>query len=359
MGKSPTNREDVSTIETEPDVKLPGPIDPVAEGARVARLLNASPENIIRACASICVVCTTLGQDRQAWDYFLAELAKGNIISAAEVRLGTRSPKLSKLKTIGEHADLLLGPHVLPLLRGWWTFIYAAVQNYKASQGEETSRVDHLIRTLKECPETSAVEHLEKSAKASSRAAKIAAADTAVVEAVANDTVGRPDHPDAIDVGAFVDAAPSQLILAEPKSRDWKLISEPRVEGDAPLCLSLHERVAESAVAVVFGRIVDLAAIERDFLPSCGFGKISHVFAVGAVEGSDLLLCDVIVVAERGMDTLLDADGIAQDAFRGNAREIAERLVPTATQKTHVFATEPSTGWHCIVAELNWSHAHV
>lgn len=73
-------------------------------------------EFLIGACVLVRDAIDAYRGHREREDAFLAILVEGRVLPRAEAQLGFASPKLSKLRAVGDHADILRHPDVFPLL---------------------------------------------------------------------------------------------------------------------------------------------------------------------------------------------------------------------------------------------------
>jgi hypothetical protein len=110
-------------------------------------------------------------------------------------------------------------------------------------------------------------------------------------------------------------------------------------------------------VAVVLARIADLPTVAETLLPLCGFNTFSYVLLPEKPTRPDVTNIEVIVVAERGRGNLFPIyfDRWPADDGPLDARSIAARLAPTASQRLHVFATDSTEGWTCVVGDDSWA----
>ena len=80
---------------------------PAQEARSVSASWRESVGSLLDACDRIYRVLDAFEQDEDRQGQFIAGLVKGGVITVREGRLGLGSPKLSKLRTIGQHADIL------------------------------------------------------------------------------------------------------------------------------------------------------------------------------------------------------------------------------------------------------------
>ena len=80
---------------------------PLQEAQRVSSSWHESVSSLLDACERIHRVLDTFDEDEAKQAQFIKGLVKGRVLTEREGKLGVGSPKLSKLRTIGQHADLL------------------------------------------------------------------------------------------------------------------------------------------------------------------------------------------------------------------------------------------------------------
>jgi hypothetical protein len=271
----------------------------------------------------------------------MAVLAEGKLFSHRERKLGLASPKLSKIRTIGDHATLLrrdeILEHFLETGSSGYTVIYQLVVLYHAFQGDDEARFEQLVTLLRAQRPSSrkAFSDLTHEAKK----AKVRAN-------------GIPEQP-----AAFVNGRRFDLILATlDDHRDRR-----RMGGDyadeLPYCLRIHERASEQAVAVVIARLADLPAIENKLL--AGFAILRILLLRDPID-PDVTEAQVAVVAtrDRGDNEPITSFQWLPQGEPLNAISLAEQLVPNAKSRLHLFAAAESEGWCSVRGETNWGQVN-
>ena len=325
--------------ERTKDEVLPSETNPTALGVRVVSGLRHTVRAVIDACVLITETVRRFDGDREALDEFLGVLADGNVIPWKQARLGSKSSKLSKLRKIGDYADLLCRDEIIKHLEPGYTINYHVPLLYEALPGDEEARIKRLAQILQ-------VE--------GGLSREFLIQQTRLAEKAARSLV----DPEADLRSASVTSQDREfdLILLTPNRRDLQRMGEDYV-GDSPQCLRVHERVAKKAAALVIASLVDFPTIANRLLPRCGFENVTHVFLVREPLNADVTGAQVIAIAERGgwgNDHTPDFQWLANGESL-DAGSLASRLVPAAVNRLHVFAPTEAEGWCSIIGEANWS----
>jgi hypothetical protein len=311
--------------------------DAAEQGALVLNGLHAGTLAVIDAGARTAETLRRYRDDLEAVNAFIAVLADGEFISQRERKLGLASPKLSKIRTIGDHADLLRRDEVLAYFletgSSGYTVIYQIVVLYNTYDGDDEARFRKLVASLlaRRPSSREALSELTTQAKK----AKVRSAETVELGAV-------------LEKGQRFDL----ILVTLEHHRDRRRLGDDYVDV-LPCCLRMHERASERSVALVVGRIAYLPAIENKLL--AGFG-ISQILLLQQPLAANVTEAQVAVVAFRGRDN----EPIAEFSWLPHGEPIdvislAEQLVPNTRNKLHLFATRQSEGWTSVIGEANWS----
>lgn len=349
LDKLSTFQADLKVVGLEGAIEPPftvrgvflGETNPIALGDRVVSGLRSTVRAVINACVLITETVRRFEGDRESLDKFLDVLAEGNVIPRKQARLGSKSSKLSKLRKIGDYAELLCRDEIIEHLEPGYTINYHVTLLYDALTGDEDARVMRLVQIL-EAEGGLSREFLIQQTRLVEQAARLQTDPEADLWSA--DTVPGRDRE-------------FDLILFTPSRRDLQRLGE-NYAGEVPWCLRVHERVAVKAAAVVVAKLADFPIIASRLLPSCGFENISHVFLVREPVDADVTGAQVIVIAERGVggDQIPDFQWLP-DGESLDDGYLASRLVPNAKNKLHAFASAPSDDWCSIVGEANWSQS--
>jgi hypothetical protein len=329
---------------------LPGKSEAAVEGALVVSGFRSGVRAVIDACVRTAETIRRFRDDSSAIDDFMAVLVDGNIISRSEARLGLASSKLSKFRTIGDHAELLCRDEILDHLEPGYTLIYQVVVLYNALEGDAEARFRGLVRILQaERPISREVLIAQtESAKRAKRGP--AAAKPDFNSAGAANEIGKN--------GAKVSEQFELLLVTLDSRADLRGLRDDHADHPPP-CLRIGERMAEQAVAVVVARLADLPTVENKLLPGCGFSGVARVLLLRDPIDPDVTDAQVVVVAERGQGESVNLANFRwlphDDTLE--AVYLASRLVPDARKKLHLFAAAESEGWCSIVGDANWRQA--
>jgi hypothetical protein len=331
---------------------LPSKSDAAAEAALVVGGFQSGTRAVLDACARTNEALQRFPDDNpELIDAFLAVLVEGNIVSRSEARLGKASPKLSKFKTIGQHAEILRDERVFCYLPPAYSVIYQATVLYSLLEGNEAHRLDQLVRELAALSPLSR-ERLAARTEEIKRAKKGVSALPSIADA--------GDHRADGDVNPIGSIGTDyKLVLLTPdRARDLGRLSD---DAEDPDFVHLgRELLAEDAVAVVVARLADIPLIESRLLPILGFSFISRVCLIRIPPHADVTAAEVIIFAHRE-ETVFAATfkWVAEgDAF--DARSAVEALLPEGGRKLHLFAEESdgSSGeWLSVVGDANWGQS--
>jgi hypothetical protein len=344
----------VSPSETGGDGELEA-ADPTTEANRIVEQLNAGVTAVIAACERTKNALDRFEPDQRALEEFTGALMRARVITPVDALLGARSPKLSKFRKIGEHAHRLRDNRILPLLQPGYSVLYEVVTLYEALAGSETEKTDRLVRILQGCEGGLSRDYLIAEKKRVKRTLPARAPGDAQAAPGLEDSQASPTVSHLAEAGKRAD-----LLLMTPGREDVRRLAQHYAdEATLPRCLSLHQFVAESAIAVVITRVRDLPVIAGRLLPHCGFPRLSRVLLMRRPDEPDIADAEVIVTAERGRrpdeDLALPQGGTWPAEMSGDPTAIADRLVPNAVNKLHVFASTMLDGWQSLVGPDSWA----
>lgn len=320
------------------------------EAAYVVHGIHDSVKSFIAACARTNTAIERFQHDDSAIKKFMSVLVAGRVLSEQEGRAELGSSKLSKLRQIGKHSDMLLRPEVLRLLQSGYSLIYQVTVLFEKLEGDEDAKVAEILRMFVEY-EVLNREDLIKATKLVKRARLDAPAEN-------NDLAPMETEfttytvPNLIESGQRFD-----LLFLTPSARDMRLLAEDYPdETILSHCLRLHEVVADNAVALVTARIRDLPIVANRLLPHCGFGRLSNVLLPCEPIQSDLVDAEVFIAAKRGkaVPIFVPERGWLKEYVSQDAVSIADQLTPSSVHKLHVFASAASAGWMSVVGDDCW-----
>jgi hypothetical protein len=330
--------------------------DPAAQALLIAAAWRGGVDAVINAGILMMQSLQAFGDDPERLDAFIAGLVEARLLTPNEARLRLVSPKLVKLRTIGEHADFLRRKEIAPYLVPSYSTIYQLIVLFRTlPEGDPEQKVNRLIGILEGCPGEITREYLSDETDRLKRSlksykAKQAAVNQTAAESAAGDTIR--------------DLAQTQqhfeLVLLTPSERDLKRLGDNYADDDTlkrclPLVQALQQNV--NLAAVVVARECELPVIVDRLLPLCGFARPSRVLLARQPKSPDVTDAEIVIVAERGKVRLdLPRDGVWLDeAGTINPSAIAARLYPDAARKLHVFATARMEGWTSMIGDDSWA----
>jgi hypothetical protein len=302
--------------------------------------MRAGTFSVIEACVLLVDGVRRFEADHELAENFLKALARENVIPKRSARLGIEKSKLSMLRKIGLHADLLLDARIFKYLPPGRSILFYVIRLYEVLSGDHQSRMERLVQ-LFEAEGSPSRDFLIEQVKLAERASQ-------------------PDEPQTADPWVAGDSGERfDLILMTVLDRHdpRRLLAD--YADRTPFYLRVHERVANGAVGIVVARLVDLPVIENKLLPGCGFDGIARVFLLRDPIDPDVTDAQVIVVATRGQRDIEDLASFQwlPEVEPLDAVALALRLVPDAKSRLHLFASAESDGWNSIIGEANWSQA--
>lgn len=349
-GAFPDLSPTIVDAEAERRVSL-GKSDATAEGRLVVQGFRAGVRAVIDACVRTAEAVRRFQDDPEAVDHFLAELVDGSVISFKEARLGLASPKLSKLRAIGAHAELLRREEILHHLDPGYTIIYQVVVLYNELQGNADARFAQLAEILR-------TERPLSREALSLRTELAKRAKRPPVERLPTCTSSAVDPEVAGVTGRADEQFDLLLVTLSSVSDQRKLACD--YSDRPPLALRMKDSIAPDAVAVVVARMADIPMVENKLLPRWGFDRIARVLLLRQPAQPDVSREEVVVVAVREgwAEDQIGIDWLSEDEAIDPTR-LASRLMPDANSKLHLFAAGQSDGWLSIVGDANWSDSDV
>jgi hypothetical protein len=337
-----------------PAVGFPTADDPAYEGGMVAHewrsavvMQYRSAEMLIRACVRIKDALRSFGDDDDRLDVFLAALVEGGVLTQAEAESGSASPKLVKLRKIGERGDLLLDDRVLPFLTpGYSTAYQTTVLCNHLPKADREETIDKLLSTFKAM------------GPAVTRKGLIGATRDAKVKPLADKKVDekRSNMPPRPTMGDVIAAGERFNLLAMTlHGEDLRLFTADFPNPDALAEeMPLADLLEQDAAVVVFARIIDLPVIAEKVPLITGVRRISRVILLRQPASSDVTEAQVVVIAERGDVTCALPQNCEFLAATDTSAILAE-LFPQWTKTLHVFAREQTAGSICLVGDDSWN----
>ncbi len=334
--------------------------DPTTQASLIASAWRGGVDALIDAGILMMESLRAFANDADQLDAFITGLVDVHLLTPREARLRLVSPKLVKLRAIGECADFLRRKEIAPYLGPGYSTVYQLIVLYRTlPEGDDEQRVKRLLGILENCPGeitrdylSEETDHLKQSQKASKskREAQPATSGQTAIDAAADGTA-----KDLADTSQQVD-----LVLLTPRERDLKRLATNYADDDTlktrlPLVQALQQ--SDNLAAVVVARELDLPLIVDRLLPLCGFGRPSRILLAQQPKSLDVTDAEIVVIAERGESMLsLPGDGVwLDDAGKLNPLAVATRLYPEATRKLHLFAPARTEGWRSIIGDDTWA----
>jgi hypothetical protein len=330
--------------------------DPAAQASLIATAWRGGVDAVINAGVLMMESLRAFGDDPERLDAFMNGLVAVHVLTPKEARLRLVSPKLVKLRTIGEHEDFLRRKEIASYLGPSYSTIYQLIVVFRTlPEGDDEQRVKRLVGILEGCPDEITREYLSDETnrlKQTRKAdkAKQAAVNQTAAESAAGETIR--------------DLAQTQqqfkLVLLTPRERDLKRLSDNYADGDTlKRCLPLVQALqqSDSVSVIIVARVFDLPVIVDRLLPLCGFARPSRVLLARQPKSPDVTDAEIVIIAERGKVRLdLPRDGVWLDEEGTiNASAIAARLYPDAARKLHVFAAARTEGWTSMIGDDSWA----
>ncbi len=323
--------------------------DPARDGNRVVKGLQSGARAIIKACTVVASTVRRYEKDRDSIDQFLGVLVDGNVISQAEARMKLTSPKLSKLRKIGDHAKFLLREDIFRHLSPSYSLMHQVCVLYNSLEGDDEARAEQIINIFKG-EGTLSRDFVGGQTKLAKQAKETKHGST--------HGASTPDRACEGAIGAEGIAHAYDLVFLEPDRGDIRRLNDEYAD-ERPPCLQVHERIAADAVAITIARLLDLPIVANEFLSHCGFEQPSRIILAQDPNGRDVTNAEIVIVAVRGQPRFDLPEDFAWPSIGEpiDANSIVARLVPDAVNKLHVFASAETEGWSSIVGEANWRHA--
>lgn len=316
---------------------LPGKTDPTVLASRVAEGMRAGVRSVVEACVLLFWALQLFDADSNLLEQFRTALVGEKVLPWRSARLGYEKSHLSMLRKIGEFAFLLLDDTILKYLEPGRSILYYVVRLYEELSGDHQLRVARMVELFE------AEGHLSR--------------EFLIEQVKKAEKARQPDTPHEDDPWVSANSVRNfdLVLMTAVDRRDIRRMVE--YADRSPRCLRIHERVSEDAIGVAIARLVDLPVIENKLLPGCGFASISRVLILQQPADPVVTNAQVVVIATRGArdsSDLADFQWLTGGASLDNV-SLANRLVPDAENKLHLFATAESDGWNSIIGEANWS----
>jgi hypothetical protein len=311
--------------------------------AVIAKLVHGGARAEIKAYRLLVEGRRLYKDDPEQLEVFHQGLVNENLIPRRSARLGPdaslriEKSQLSMMCTVGENDHLLLDSRIFKHLRPGRSLLYHVVRLHNELPGHFEERTDELAARLEELGHISRNSLIDE-----------------IKKEIAKHTTPKEHEPDPWEVRSGEGLY--DLVLITPDGRQVRRAEEDYDSNLPPRCMCMEHNVSEDAVAIVLARISDLSVIKDKLLAGCGFDAPWRVFLLRNPLKPDVTDEEIVVLAERTpKDRLLYSEfSWLADDEAADANALADRLVPSAANKVHVFASARHEGWDCLIGEANW-----
>jgi hypothetical protein len=322
---------------------LPGKTDPYSLVTVIAKLVRSGVQAEIKGYRLLAGGRRLYKDDPEQLEVFHQGLVDENLIPRRSARLGPdtslriEKSQLSMMCTVGENDHLLLDNRIFKYLRPGRSLLYHVVRLHRELPGEFEERTERLASRLEKMGQicrSGLIDEIKKE-----------------IENRKTPTEREPDPWETPASQRLYD-----LVLLTPDSRHVRRAEESYHSDFLPRCMRTHENVSDDAVAIVLGRMSDLPVVKDKLLAGCGFDAPWRLFLLRRPLKPDVTEEEVVVLAQRSSQdrvrysefTWLDDDETV------DANSLVSRLVPTAANKLHVFASVRCEGWDSLIGDENW-----
>lgn len=339
----------VPTVVISPSL-LPGKSDeigtPYDEATLIARGLKASNEVVFRICARICMLITFFRNDRGALHQLLSEFGEKGVLTPNDVRLSLSSSKLSKLREIGEHAEVLLRLNLE--IGAAYSVAYAAVVLFKMLPGDPEERTHALLALQRDRggvltrtalqDETRALKKSKSGGEAKRKAR------------IENQNPGRGHNRKPTEV------PPSDVVLITPGDQRARFVAH--FSEDIPKAGVNLGPLSDLAIVVLVTSLHDFANYWTRLFRGWGLNELEPVMMTKMPANPNITREEIVVFATKSVFARvrikIDPDTWLEEVAGNDWRTVVGRLIPDAGRKRHLFALDDADGWDCVIGEESW-----
>jgi len=313
---------------------------PVAEAKNIHAKWRESSESLIEACVRIAEVMSVYAEEKRADERskFVSELIDRGLLSKQDGRRPGKSPKLSKLITIGE-SQYLQDKRVRPLLPPSYSTLY-----YICQLATQLATVDPLTAAAK------LVAVLERNKGRLDTRTAIAELNRSRKKVRVRRAPRRPPPVPAITLLIAANKV-FDLVLLTPTPRDIAAFRGGGPDDYLARCLPLTKLIGQPGTKAVVALALEAQHIDVAPLILSLAGR--HTFPQSATNRSGLKYSESTV--------LLTSDGISLQSktadwsnLKDGFRRLLEGAYPELRRRLHVFAPGDERGWTSLVAEGSW-----
>jgi hypothetical protein len=312
---------------------------PIAEAKNIHAKWRESSESLIAACIRIAEVMSVYAEEKRADERskFVSELIERGVLSKQDGRRPGKSPKLSKLITIGE-SEYLQDRRVRPLLPPSYSTLYyicqLATHLAKADPPTATSKLVAVLERYKGRLDTrTAIAELNRSRRK-----------------VRVRRVPRQPTPAAISALIATNRV-FDLVLLTPTPKDIAAFRGGGPDDYLARCLPLTKLIGQPGTKAVVALALEAQHIDVAPLILSLAGR--HTFPQSATNRSGLKYSESTV--------LITSDGISLQSktadwsnLKAGFRRLLEGAYPELRRRLHVFAPGEERGWTSLIAERSW-----
>ncbi len=320
-----------------------GEFSPEVLAHALLECVRAGTEAIIQAGQIAHFAMQTFGPGSSERAEFFQHLVECGFISKAEARAEGQSPKISKLSAIGAHAEILRRPEIMSRLNPGYSTFYEAVQLYREVE-TESDPVATIADLLAKADGDVNREFLVQQKKDLRRKK----ASPSIAQIPEGDIISEKRHED--------DRSAAELVYLTPTGKDNRRFQQEYATADAlSAAYRVNELIAHAAIAVCVTELHNYPVVADLVLPYSGFKYVKKVYLLERPSSAEVSDAKIAIVATRsGSQELPNINGV-WDSEKHDGKTLAVQLAPNARSKLHVFASQASPGWECLVGDDAWS----
>jgi hypothetical protein len=320
---------------------LPGKTDYSILALEIAHGIRAGARSMIDACVLLHQGLLGCEGDAALKDGFLRALASENVIPKKSSRTGEgfEKSKLSMLRKIGAHADLLLDESLFQFLEPGRSILFHVVRLYEELPGDNQQRKAELVRRF----------------SAQGGLSRRFLIDQIKLEEQARDKNEKEKsaEPWVSGINAREASQDFDLVLLTPSDDEVRRLDQyPFDEFSRRFIGDL--RLSNDGYAIAVVRLADIGKVER-LLGAFGFSQVSHVLLTHEPVDPIVTGSTVVLVGERAVTNGIDPHALQWLAPGQplDVHDLAVRLYPNAKNRLHLFASAETDGWCSVIGQAD------